>query len=58
MRRATFRFTHSLMAMARLEDVKARVKLAFEASGGRLWVNRYGYLSDAKLDAIGQATGG
>ncbi len=26
---------------------------AREASGGRAWVNRYGYLSDAKLDAIG-----
>ena len=38
-------------------DVKARVKLAFEAAGGRLWINRYGYLSNAKLDAIGQATG-
>jgi hypothetical protein len=40
-----------------LEDVRARVALAFAAAGGRLWVNRYGYLSDAKLDAIGEVTG-
>jgi hypothetical protein len=39
-----------------LDDVAARARLAFEAAGGRLWVNRYGYLSDAKLDAIGVAT--
>ncbi len=38
-------------------DVTDRVRLAFEASGGRLWVNRYGYLADAKLDAIGDVTG-
>lgn len=39
-----------------LDDVAARAKVAFDASGGRLWINRYGYLSDAKLDAIGRAT--
>jgi hypothetical protein len=39
-----------------LEDVRTRVALAFAAADGRLWVNRYGYLSDAKLDAIGEAT--
>jgi hypothetical protein len=39
------------------EDVEARVRIAFEAAGGRVFVNRYGYLSDAKLDAIGRATG-
>jgi hypothetical protein len=38
-------------------DVEARARIAFEAAGGRLFVNRYGYLSDAKLDAIGRATG-
>jgi hypothetical protein len=38
-------------------DVEARVRIAFEAAGGRLFVNRYGYLSNAKLDAIGRATG-
>jgi hypothetical protein len=34
-------------------DVAARFRLAWEASGGRVFVNRYGYLSDAKLAAIG-----
>ena len=55
-RRATFRSTPSPMATVR-SRMSPRVKLAFEAAGGRLWINRYGYLSDAKLDAIGQATG-
>ena len=39
-----------------LDDVRARVALAFDAAGGRVWINRYGYLSDAKLDAVGQVT--
>jgi hypothetical protein len=34
-------------------DFARRFAIAREASGGRAWVNRYGYLSDAKLDAIG-----
>jgi hypothetical protein len=38
-------------------DVAERIRVAFEASDGRLWVNRYGYLADAKLDAIGRITG-
>lgn len=38
-------------------DVERRVGIAFEAAGGRVFVNRYGYLADAKLDAIGRATG-
>jgi hypothetical protein len=38
-------------------DVERRVRTAFVAAGGRVFVNRYGYLSDAKLDAIGRATG-
>ncbi|MGP1396305.1 MAG: hypothetical protein ACTS3R_12405 [Inquilinaceae bacterium] len=38
------------------EDVRRRVRLAHEASGGRIWVNRYGYLSDEKLDIIGAET--
>jgi cytochrome oxidase assembly protein ShyY1 len=33
------------------------VRTAFEAAGGRVFVNRYGYLSDEKIDAIGRATG-
>ena len=40
-----------------VEDVARRARIAFEAAEGRLFVNRYGYLSDAKLDAIGRATG-
>jgi hypothetical protein len=36
-----------------VEDVAARFALAWRATGGRVFVNRYGYLSDAKLDAIG-----
>jgi hypothetical protein len=36
-----------------LADVAARARIAFEAADGRLWINRYGYLSDAKLDALG-----
>lgn len=35
-------------------DVARRARIAFEAADGRLWVNRYGYLSDAKLDALGR----
>lgn len=37
-----------------VEDVARRAQAAFEAAGGRLWMNRYGYLSDRKLDAIGR----
>jgi hypothetical protein len=36
-----------------LDDFRARVGTAFDAAAGHLWINRYGYLSDAKLDAIG-----
>ena len=35
------------------DDVDARMKVAWEASRGHMWVNRYGYLSDQKLDALG-----
>jgi hypothetical protein len=35
------------------DDVAVRMKVAWQASGGRMWVNRYGYLSDVKLDALG-----
>lgn len=37
-------------------DVRQRLACAYGASGGRLWVNRYGYLSDEKLDLIGEVT--
>ncbi|MEO7650917.1 MAG: hypothetical protein ABIZ80_10660 [Bryobacteraceae bacterium] len=35
-----------------LDDFRRRVKVAYEAAGRRVWVNRYGYLSNAKLDAM------
>ena len=35
------------------EDFALRLRVAWEASEGRIWLNRYGYLADAKLDAIG-----
>jgi hypothetical protein len=34
------------------DDVAARTAVAWQASGRRMWVNRYGYLSDQKLDAL------
>jgi hypothetical protein len=37
-------------------DFEARCAIAWRASGGNLWVNRYGYLADAKLDAIGRVS--
>ena len=36
-----------------LHDVLARIETAFHAGQGRVWINRYGYLSDDKLDALG-----
>lgn len=35
-----------------LADVGARLKVAWNASGGRVWMNRYCYLTDEKLDQI------
>lgn len=35
------------------EDFASRLRIAWQASNGRVWLNRYGYLADAKLDAIG-----
>ena len=35
-------------------DFEARLRVAWAASGGRVWINRYGYLGDPKLDAIGR----
>ncbi len=37
-------------------DFEERCRVAWNASGGRIWVNRYGYLADAKLDAIGRVS--
>lgn len=35
-----------------VEDVVSRFEGAWQASGGRVEINRYGYLSNAKIDAI------
>jgi hypothetical protein len=40
-----------------LDDFRSRIETACRASEHGFWVNRYGYLSDAKLDAIGAIAG-
>ena len=35
-------------------DFRRRLQTAYRAARGRVWVNRYGYLSDEKLAAIGE----
>jgi hypothetical protein len=47
-------FAHSYGPVA---DFERRAGVAFAAAKGRLFVNRYGYLSDAKLDALGRVAG-
>ncbi len=47
-------FAHSYGPTA---DFERRARVAFEAAQGRVFVNRYGYMSDAKLDALGRVTG-
>lgn len=37
-----------------LDDFRRRLRVAYEAAGRRVWVNRYGYMSDAKLAALRQ----
>jgi hypothetical protein len=37
-----------------LEDFKNRLRIAWRASPHGVWINRYGYLSDRKLEAIGE----
>jgi hypothetical protein len=34
-------------------DFRNRLRAALDASDSQVWINRYGYLSDAKLDAVG-----
>jgi len=41
-------FVHSYGPLA---DVVARYRIAVQA-GGPVWINRYGYLSDAKIAAL------
>ena len=47
-------FTHGY---GPLDDDRQRMATGFQAAGGRMVVNRYGYLSDRKLDILGEATG-
>jgi hypothetical protein len=35
-----------------VDDFAGRLRVVHEASEGKLWINRYGYLSDAKLERI------
>ncbi len=35
-----------------VDDFAARLRAVHQASQGKLWINRYGYLSDAKLERI------
>jgi len=37
-----------------LEDFRRRLQLVADSRADGVWINRYGYLSDAKLDAIGE----
>jgi len=37
-----------------LEDFRSRLRTAWNSSERGVWINRYGYLSDAKLEAIGE----
>ena len=41
-----------------VDDFARRYATAWRATGGKVWVNRYGYLADAKLDAIGAVVRG
>jgi hypothetical protein len=36
-----------------VDDFRARLSTAWASSAHKVWINRYGYLSDEKLDAIG-----
>ena len=49
-----YAFSH---AYGPMDDYRARMEVAWQASGHRMVVNRYGYLSDDKLDVLGQVTG-
>ena len=48
-----YAFTHSY---GPLQDVTRRAKVCWEASNGQMWVNRYAYLSDEKIAALGDLT--
>ena len=40
-----------------LADFARRLRIAHDAGRGSVWINRYGHLADAKLDAIGAIVG-
>ena len=40
------------------KDYQARLRVAWESSGGRVWINRYGYLSDEKIELTRETCGG
>ncbi len=46
-----YAFAHSY---GPLDDVTARFRLAWQAPVAGVWVNRYGYLADAKIEALGR----
>ena len=37
-----------------LDDFRRRLRVAHEASPHGLWINRYAYLTDRKLETIGE----
>jgi hypothetical protein len=39
------------------DDFRRRIRTACQASAHGVWINRYGYLSDEKLDIIGEEVG-
>lgn len=39
-----------------LEDVRNRFEVAYAAGDRRIWINRYGYMSDDKIRALGEVT--
>ena len=41
-----------------VDDFRARLATAWSSSGHCVWINRYGYLADEKLDAIGEVCAG
>lgn len=46
-----FALTHGYGPLA---DYRRRLRVMYEASGHRVWINRYGYLSDAKLETTAE----
>jgi hypothetical protein len=48
----------SVHAYGPLDDVERRWRVAWETGESGMWVNRYGYLSDEKLQLLGRVAGG